>query len=399
MSTAVDHGKIREEAPTTYYEEVVQIPGYGDAPNRCRPMKPVGFCEQGHTILGRSSCGTRSCPDHWRDWIEEAVISLVARTAAYREAQTDSWDKRMCHVVTSPPQDRRYGVRELWDYRSDAYDALEAAGVRGGVAVTHPYRTTPEGDRLYEKHVENGEESESGKWRFLRQLSQDLPGDDWEELQPYIEASPHYHTLAAVEDVDGSKAPDGWVVENIRSFDPFSYDDPESYQDMVRTAYYILTHGAVQSGRSTTTYFGEVHPNSFDPAEELTAAKWDRIQRESEKAVKGVAEETEEEDGISAHGPDECPRDGCEACVIDIYYLPEYLDDDDFTSSVLSHRDGRERLAQLRGTLVWWENRTDRPPPGALTHETRLLEWLQDQGETFIPEPSQVSLFDQQVMG
>jgi hypothetical protein len=391
MSSAVDHGKIRQETPATYYEEVVRIPGYGDAPNRCRPMKPVGFCEEGHPLLGRSSCGVRYCPDHWRDWLEDAVISMVERLAAYREAR-DGWQKRMCHVVASPPTRRRWGVRDLWERRSDAYEALEAAGVRGGAVVTHPYRTTTEGDRLYKQYAENDENEEIGKWRFFRELAADLPGDDWEELQPYIEASPHYHTLAPVEDVNGENAPGDWIVENVRSFDRFHYDQPESYEDMVKTAYYVLTHGAVQEGRSTSTYFGEVHPNAFDPAEELTAAKWSRIQIEAEKAVKGHAEESDQEDGATAHGPDECPRDGCEACVVDVVYLPEYLEDDEFVSRVLSKRDGRKRLKQLRGMFAWWDTRTDRPPPGALTNERRLLDWLEDQGETFTPDPKQVRL-------
>lgn len=391
MSSATDHGNLREQSPTTYYEDVVRLPGYGDAPNRCRPMKPVGFCEEGHTILGRSSCDTRYCPDHWLGWLDEAVIGMVARLAAYREVQ-NGWDKRMCHVAASPPPERRYGVRELWDQRTEAYDVLRAAGVRGGAAITHPYRTSPEGDRLYREYKRKEGDAASGKWRFLRDLSNDLPGDDWEELNEYIEASPHYHTLAAVEDVDGSSAPDGWVVENIRSFDRFQYDVSESYEDMVATAYYVLTHGAVQDGRSTTTYFGEIHPNAFDPGEELTAAKWSRIQMEAEKAVKGVAEELEEDDEAVAHGPDECPRDGCEACVVDVYHLPEYLDDDDFVSRVLSKRDGRKRLMRLRGVFAWWDTRTDRPPPGALTNERRLLDWLEDQGATFTPEPKQVRL-------
>ena len=397
MSSALDHGKIRQETPSTYYEEVVRIPGYGDAPNRCRPMKPVGFCEEGHTILGRSSCGTRYCPDHWRDWIEDAVISLVERLAAYRESR-DGWEKRMCHVVASPPPRARWGVRDLWERRSDAYEALEAAGVRGGAAITHPYRTTLEGDRLYKQYAKKAGDGAMPKWRFFRELASDLPGDDWEELQPHIEASPHYHTLAAVEDVNGENAPDDWVVENLGSFDRFSYEVSESYEDMARAAYYVLTHGAVQEGKATTTYFGEIHPNAFDPEEELTAAKWSRIQMEAEKAVKGEAEEIEEDDEATAHGPEECPRDGCEACVVDVYHLPEYMEDDEFVSRVLSKRDGRKRLNRLRGLFAWWDTRTDRPPPGALTNERRLLHWLEDQGETFTPEPKQIGLTEA-VMG
>ena len=384
--------KLREEAPTTYYEEVVRLPGFGDAPNRCRPMQPVGFCEHGHPILGRSSCGVRYCPDHWRDWCEEAVVNMVARLAAYREVM-EGKAKRLLHLVASPDQSKRYGVRGLFETRTDAYDAFEAAGVRGGAVVTHPYRTNERGDALFESALSAGVvEEDTGRWEFLR----DVAGDDWDELTEYVEASPHYHSLAAAEDVDGGDAPGDWVVENIRSMKPFHYKDMEAYRDMVATAYYVLTHGAVMDGRATVTYFGDVHPVAFDPEEELTSYRWDVIQSMAEEAVKGTAEE--EEGGISG-GPSECPREACEAAVVDLMYLPEYLDDDDFVSAVLSHRDGRARLAQLRGMVAWWESRTDRPPPHAQKSERRLLEWLEERGEAFMPEPSQVSLFDARVMG
>lgn len=390
VSTAVDHGRFREGTPRTYYEDLVRLPGYGDAPDRCRPMKPVGFCEHGHVVLGRSSCGTRYCPDHWRDWCEEAVISMVARLGAYREAR-DGWEKRMVHGVASPPQDRRYSVREMWATRSDAYEAFGAAGVRGGAVVTHPYRTTLEADRLYKMSGASGEDG-VGKWRFLRDLALDLPGDDWGELSRYVEASPHYHGLVAVEDMDGSRAPDGWVVENIRSFERFEFDNPESYEDMVASAYYLLTHGAVQDGRATTTYFGEVHPNAFGPEEELSPAVWRRIQREAEQAVKGYGDEEENEDGHVCAGPSECPRDGCEAGVVDLFYLPEYLDDEEFVAHVRTLRDGRTRLARLRGALAYWEERTDRPPPSAQRSETRMLDWLESRGSVLMPEPTQYRL-------
>jgi len=384
MSTAVTHhGKIRKDRPTTYYEEVARLPGYGDAPDRCRPMKPVGFCEEGHTILGRSSCGTRYCPDHWRDWIEEAVINMVARLAAYRETREGA-EKRLCHVVASPPQDRRYGVRELWETRSDAYDALEAAGVRGAAVVTHPYRTNDRGDALYSTARDHGEVEEgTGKWEFLRDMS-----DDWDELTEHIEAAPHYHTLGAVEDVDGAAAPEGWVVENVRSFSRFHYNDKEAYRDMAAAAYYVLTHGGVQDNRSTTTYFGEIHPNAFNPEEELTAAVWSKIQQRAEQAVK----EEPTEGASKGHRPEECPREECEAVVCDVVHLPDFLDDGDAVSRVLSHRDGRARLARLRGMLAWWGSRTDRPPPGKLRSKARFREWLRDRGEVLTPEPSQVSI-------
>ena len=388
MSTSSDHGRIRSGTPTTYYDGQVRIPGYGDAPERCRDYKPVGFCEHGHTILGRSSCGTRYCPDHWRDWCEEAVINMVARLGAYREAQ-DGWDKRMVHAVASPPQDRRYSRRELWDTRSDAYDAFEAAGGRGGAVITHPYRTTEEANALYASS--DAREEGVGKWRWLRDLAGDLPGDDWGELEEFVEPSPHYHALLAVEDLDGSAAPSGWVVKNIRSFEPFQYDDAESYEDMVAAAYYVLTHGAVQQDRTTLTYFGAVHPNAFDPAEALTLTKWRRIQMEAERAVKGHEEEIEESRGCGG-GPEECPHEDCEAVVLDMMHLPDRLDDDEWVSKVRVLKGGRRRLKRLRGALAYWEGRTDRPPPSARVSETLYLEWLERRGRSLTPEPRQSRL-------
>jgi hypothetical protein len=373
-----DHGQLRATAPTTYYEGEVQLPGYGTPPERCRALSPVGFCDHGHTVLGRSSCGTRYCPDHWRDWLEDAVVAMVARLAAYREAQEMGPERRLSHVVASPPQDRRYSLRELWDTRSDAYDALRAAGVRGGAVVTHPYRTNDRGDELYRTAREAGDlEDGTGKWRFLRETTEGM-----EDLGRYIEASPHYHALAAAEDVDGATAPDGWVVERIRTFDAFHYRDTEAYRDMAASAYYTLTHGAVQDGRATRTTFGEIH--SFDPEEELTAARWDTIQREAEKAVKTTYEE--EAEGSGSDG-EECPREECEAAVRPLADLRDALEDEEWTAGIAS-----DDLARLRGTVVYYDGRADRPPPSVTSSKARFDEWLEELGKVHTPRPEQAQL-------
>ena len=378
MSAAPDdHSAAAIGAPTTYYDGAVRIPGLGDAPERCRKMKPVGFCGHGHVVLGRSSCGVRYCPTHWRDWIEDAVVSVVARLAAYRQA-AEGAEKRMVHAVASPPQDRRYSERSLWETRSEAYEAFEAAGVRGGVTVTHPYRTNERGEHLFRAAADAGELEEGvGRWRFLREAT-----DGWEDLSRYIEAAPHYHSLAAAEDVDGETAPDGWVVKRIRSMKRFHIHDTESYRDMARAVYYVLTHGGVQQGRAMTTYFGEVHPAAFDPEEELTAAEWDRIQREAERAV--LREPTEDgTDGTA--GPEECPEEDCEAVVRDLLYLEEFLQDEEWVESVRERVGGGTRLAQLRGALAYWKDLTDRPPPSAQADKEAFRDWLKHRGQVRAP--------------
>ena len=383
---ATDHEPIRPEPPSTYYDGVVKLPGYGDPPDRCRGLTPVGFCEHGHTVLGQSSCGTRYCPDHWRDWLEDAVISMVARMAAYRQA-VEGAEKRVSHVVASPPQDRRYTAREMWKARKDSYGVLHDAGVRGGPVITHPYRTSDRGDQLYATAQESGEvEEDTGKWAFLRDLA-----DDWDKMSRYIEAAPHYHVpIAPAKDVQPEGSGD-WVIKRIRTMRAFHLRDTESYRDMVASAYYVLTHGATQEGKQTTTWFGDVHPASFNPEEALTAAEWSRIEMEAEKAVKEDPGAEEDERGVSA-GPDECPTEECEAAVRDLLYLPEYLADEEWVEEGQRGRDGRERLARLRGAYAWWENRTDRPPPHVQMDEERMRNWLEDRGEAFMPRVGQVSL-------
>lgn len=387
MTAAADHPPLRQDAPEkTYFEDLVKIPGYGRSPNRCKGYSPVGFCSEGHVVLGKSSCGTRRCSDHWRDWCEDAVVAIVARLAAYRQV-VEGAEKRASHVVVSPPQDRRWSKRALYDVRSDAYDVARDAGIRGGAVVPHGYRTSDEGDALYETAKEHGDvPEETGKWRFLRDAT-----DDWPELTRYVEAAPHYHIPVApapdVRELEGSE----WVVKRVRTLDRFHIRDTAAYRDMARTVYYVLTHGAVAPDRATVTYFGEVHPAKFDPAEELTATEWDRIQMEAETAVK-LAPGERPGDG-PAVGPDECPRDECEAAVRDLGELGERLRDQDFVAAVRRDRGGQKALAVLWGAFLWSQGMTDRPPPHVRTDQDAFRTWLREKGEARVAQANQTGLF------
>jgi hypothetical protein len=266
----------------------------------------------------------------------------------------------------------------MWETRTEAYEALEAAGVSGGPVVTHPYRTNERANNLYETAVEAGEvEEDTGRWRFLRETA-----DDWEEMSRYIEAAPHYHVpIAPRRYVEGESAPDGWVVKRVRKLRAFDLRDTESYRDMAASAYYVLTHTADQEGRQSTTWFGDLHPSGFDPEEELTAAKWSRIQMEAEKAVREEPGEGDQEGSGHRHGPEECPREGCEAAVLDAMYLDEYLDDEEWVAAVRDRPGGRRRLAILRGARAWWSNSMDPPSASARDKREAMLEWLKHRGQ------------------
>ncbi len=377
-----------------YYGDAVKIPGTGSPPNRCRGLSPVGFCEGGHVALGRSSCDTRYCPDHYLGWVRDGAASAVARLAAYRE-NAEGWGKRLLHLVASPEVDRVSADR-FWSMRSDAQDAVQAAGARGGYCIAHPYRTSDAADELFRTAVQEGNLSaETGRWTFLRRFA----GGDWEKWQSMTEAGPHYHFLAPCEDFDPDAVPDGWVVKNVRSFSRFEKRDMESFEDMARAAWYLRTHGATEQYtdmedethiKQTATWFGDVHPLSFDPEEELGAAEWYFIQERAAEAV-GVPIE-EMRDGEGAEEERTCEVDDCEEILHDLDDLRMFISDASWMRSIPPKRRHR-----LRAVEIWMFEQSVTPPPSVLSNEAQVRDWLLETGRMYADHSRQSGLaaFDQ----
>jgi hypothetical protein len=372
-----------ESLPTpdsAYYGATVRIPGVGEPPNRCRGLTPVGFCEAGHVALGRSSCDTRYCPDHYLGWVRDGAASAVARLAAFREA-AEGWGKRLLHVVASPEVDR-VSTDRFWKLRSEAQEAVREAGVRGGYAIAHPYRTSDAADELFRAAVQEGDLDEStGRWSFLRQLA----GGDWGKWESFVEAGPHYHFLAACEDFDPEAVPEGWVVKNVRSFSRFEKRDMESYEGMARAAWYLRTHGAAESHRQTATWFGEMHPAVFDPAEELGSVEWEMMQERAASAT-GLAPE-EMVDGDGEEPEVRCEVDDCGEVVHNIEELRTYTSDASWMRSIPPKRRHR-----LRAVEVWIFEETIIPPPSVRGSEATLREWLYETGKQYLSQSKQSGL-------
>lgn len=368
-----DHDLDGPSPSRTYYEGIVRIPGYGEQPERCQYLKPIGFCrEAGHVHLAAANpCQTRYCPDHWGGWRRKALEGMIFRLAAFRQAQSGKYGKRLLHVVASPDQDLYWEPPTFWKKRTESYDAVESVGGRGGVAVAHPYRSSDEGDELFNTVVEHGDWSrERGKWTFFRDSS-----DTWDDLQPLLEAAPHYHHLAAVEDFDPDAVPTGWVVKNVRSLPPFHIDELESYESMVEVAAYLLSHAADQRGRQTSTYWGDLHPSRFDPEEALSDEEYGTIE-----AMVGRALSVTREEGEAELGELECSHDDCEGTIVPLGELEDYLQDDEWLGSI----DWEQRL-RLRG-VYQWVVMGDRPPPHHTVEERAILDWLEQRGRLYYVE-------------
>lgn len=366
-----------QEAPEkTFYEDVIKIPGYGSKPSRCQDYFAVGFCkDRGHVMLGQRSCGNRSCPDHWYDWLEDNVVNGVARLAAWRHLQ-DGAGKRMLHVVMSPDQNQRWSASAVYKKRSEAYEVADRVGIDGGRLYVHPYRTDEDLDHLFETAVESGDwDEKDGKWKLVRDLA-----DDWEEAQDYIEAAPHYHGLVACEDFDVDAIPEDWVAKNIRSLPRFHVDDVESYRPMAKVAWYVGSHSGVAElsemtddgkevlrTKASTTWFGDLHPVAFDPEAELGTETWEKIKKMAERAV------TSKPGGV----PDEieCHHEDCESVVVSIDQLDRFVEKDDWLKSLAP-----EQRVRIRGLELWLLEGIDRPPPGRRGTKDGLMRWLEHKG-------------------
>lgn len=373
-------GSVRGES----LSDIIRVPGFWEADESCENVKPTAFCESGHVQFGgESPCGTRTCPHHWLDWRKRAAANIVARLAAYRLAQSDGVDRRALHVVAAPEQDQRWTLNRFWQSRSESYEIVEEAGARGGVCLPHPYRTSDPADELYQGWLGGEVAQERGRWRVIREYA-----DDWDDMRAFTEVGPHFHHLAPVRDLDGDTVAGleertGWVVHNVRSLAPVYLDEDEvpwryraeteksaetvvqeGFEDMARLVMYLLSHAAVQPSvgeaiaeRSTVTYWGEVHPNGFDPQEEFTDREWDKIQRLAAEAVGHEFEEDGEAD------EDECWRGECEAVVVPLTDLSEYLSDVREYEGWFGSLD----VPQQHEILGLKTYLGDRPPPGLAT--------------------------------
>lgn len=364
--------------------DIVRLPGMWDAPDSCESVKPTGFCEDGHVQFGSEEpCGTRTCPHHWYQWRTRAAVKIVARLAAYRLAQPDGRARRLAHVAAMPEQERRWTAGRFWRERPRSYDAVEEVGGRGGVCIPHPYRTSDAGDELYRQWLGGSAAQDRGKWRVLREFA-----DGWPEMRAFVEVAPHFHHLVPVRDLDGDAVKDlenrtGWVVKNIRSLAPvYLYEDNvpwryrdrtgksaetivrEGFEDMARLVMYLLSHAAVQpsvgeriSEKATVTYWGDVHPNTFDPKEEFTDREWNLIQK---YAAEAVGAQFLDEEGDEEEADNTCWRDECDAPVVPFRKLEMYLSDVREYEGWFGSLD-RPQQHEILGLKIYLG---DRPPPG-----------------------------------
>jgi len=363
MSISAPNGTQQPPTGDTHryesFTDGVKLPGFGLPTKQCQRYVPRGVCEAGHIQLARSSCELRRCPDHWREWATRGTESAVARLAAYREAQSHAWDKRMVHVVLSPEWGERVTERRLWQRRSEAQQIAKDVGMRGGYMVVHPYRLTSELNELFRTAKDHGLPGDYKKWRFARELT----GGRWDHLKKYLSVHPHYHVIGPARSVDVDGV-DGWVVKKLSTLPRHELEDPEPYEATARVAWYQRSHAAHQAGRHSASWFGEVHPASFDPEAEL-ADRW--------AVVLDMADHAVEPPGADDEAV--CGCEDCEAPVFEMYELASRMASLEWWSTL----DGTIKN-QLLGLKLYWVDGMAVPPPEAAVDSERLLAWFERKG-------------------
>lgn len=334
------------------------LPGYGESGPKCGEWYPEAVCDEcGHLDLGTHSCGRRSCPDCWGMWAKEAAVRATVRVQSFRHTQPDNHRRQVAHAVVAPSEGDVMNEREFYDGRSRAAEIAEEKGFRGFAVIPHPWRVTEDAKSEY-----RSEDRDVGLWVWLRSEFAET------ELRDRIYWSPHYHIIGATTaDMEPGDESDEWLYEFIRSLE--AYDgtrDRDSHEDVYGAFRYLLSHTGYPeaSTKQTTTWYGDLANSVFveDATEEWQTEKPSEgvrsvIEREVE-AVAGVAgdDEDDEEGGASDESDDlgECPCDGCEGVLIDVFDVRAYLD----------HNDPPPEVARRMMAAYEWRVGDKTPPPG-----------------------------------
>jgi hypothetical protein len=115
-------------------------------------------------------------------------------------------------------------------------DLVDALGIRASAVMLHPLRVRPE-----MKRIVNDGASQTRTNRYRWALNQ-------EDFRKYLYFSPHVHalTFGLLEASDAFEARTGWIYRN---------HGPREGEELLKTAYYLLTHAWVRGNNKAVRYW------------------------------------------------------------------------------------------------------------------------------------------------
>lgn len=355
--------RAERSSPAGYTEDLGRwgddpwkLPGFGDSGAKCGEWYPASVCDGcGHLDLGTHSCGRRSCPDCWGIWARDGGVRATTRIQSFRHTLPDDYRRQVAHAAVSPPEGDVMNERQFWAGRGRAAEIAAEKGFRGFAVIPHPWRATDAAKTEYRQA-----DPDAGLWVWLRSEFSEV------EIRDRIYWSPHYHIIGSTTaDMDEGGADDAWNYVFIRSLESYNgIRDRPSHEDLYGAFRYLLSHTGYPEGSThqAVTWYGDLANNKFV---EDAAADWQH-EKPSEGVraalrreigdVAGVTDE-DDEDGAGSDERDDlgdCPCDGCEGVLIDVFDVRRYL----------RHNDPPPGVAKRMKTAYEWRIGRDSPPPG-----------------------------------
>ena len=339
------------------------IPGMSARPDSCGNWYPYHVCDEcGQPIFSESYCGLRKCPECWYQWVRDSAEKIVFKIQAYRWAQPDGLARRVIHAMFSPEQERNWTISRIQRMRKDSYGKAGEAGIAGGCALTHPWRTTDDLDEEFSAATAAG--LDASKWKYLRETY----GKGWRRA---TEVAPHMHHIALAPEFEPE--PDGWVAKRVRTLEPMkSLTNPESYEDVAGLALYLLSHTGIADGEQALRWFGDLYPGGFNAEEELSSGALDTIERMAAEAVEPDDDgDDDDTDRLPEQLECEAGTEGCAGQPMPIWDVPSAR-----RMNWWDNRLDRETEKRMSVACEWMMGDLD-PPPARSEQEARdLLEKL-----------------------
>ena len=193
-------------------------------------------------LVAGTSCGDPCCPICYRTWIHRAADRVGCRIDGFRQfdryppkhviLSLDKGHADLDRLQTMPSHKALQWLRKYFKAKA------EYIGLKGGVLVIHPWRTSDEVPRLdYKK-----------KWQWVREQGAD-------NFHRYVVFEPHAH-IAGYGYLK-TPLPGRFLYKNKGNL--------KTRDDIERWAAYTISHTAVIKGKTAVTYFGSCSYRKLRP--------------------------------------------------------------------------------------------------------------------------------------
>jgi hypothetical protein len=258
--------------------------------------------------------------------------------------------------------DQAQTVWEVLENRSRAGEVAKEKGFQALDVMAHVARINEEGKKIVEEN--QADDDPRNRYDFLKE---EFTGRYHFGLcNSLLKWDPHYHIIGVTSpDMEPAKDSDPYVYRFFRSLPRYDLHDLDSFEAVYGLYRYLLSHVGLHEERNFQTVVGYGGlSNSTYEEHEPEPRVMDKIEEKVAKVADRGLEEIEEEPERAGPGEEElgeCPAEECEGVLINIFRIPDYLEQADPPPNI------RKRLL----TAYEWRTGKAHPPPGLRNPRTR----------------------------